>query len=127
MSVFLSDEWFKKLENSAPELVSNEFSIISQYEISGTEQGKIRFFIVIESGQIKEVSKGKHQNADCVVTVKSSEGLKILSGEKSILGAFMQGDLKVEGNYRKYLLEMQKLRISEPWKEMCRSLSSSQD
>ena len=77
MSVFLSDEWFKKLENSAPELVSNEFSIISQYEISGTEQGKIRFFIVIESGQIKEVSKGKHQNADCVVTVKSSEGLKI--------------------------------------------------
>ena len=44
MSVFLSDEWFKKLENSAPELVSNEFSIISQYEISGRPGLDFLFF-----------------------------------------------------------------------------------
>ncbi|HJM29417.1 MAG: SCP2 sterol-binding domain-containing protein [Acidimicrobiales bacterium] len=122
MSEFLSEEWLRELEDSGSELPKGEISIISQYEISGTGQGKIHFYTVIENGQFTEVAVGKHKDADCGISTNAAEAFKILSGEKKVMEAFMQGDLKVKGDYKRYLLEFDSIRKSGPWKEMCKSM-----
>ena len=125
MTRFLSEEWLTELEEAGSKLPEGKFSITIQYEISGTDQGKLRFSVVIKDSRIKEISNGKNTNADCGVSTTLSEAFKILSGEKKIIEAFMQGDLKVEGDHQRYLIDFESVRKSEHWKEMCRSLEKS--
>ena len=125
MTRFLSEEWLTELEEIGSKLPKGNLSLVIQYEISGTEQGKLRFSLVIKDSQIKEILTGKNKNADCGVSTTSTEAFKILSGKKKVIEAFMQGDLKVEGDYQRYLIDFESVRKSEQWKEMCTSLEKS--
>ena len=125
MTRFLSEEWLTELEEIGSKLPKGNLSLVIQYEISGTEQGKLRFSLVIKDSQIKEILTGKNKNADCGVSTTSTEAFKILSGEKKVIEAFMQGDLKVEGDHQRYLIDFESVRKSEQWKEMCISLEKS--
>ncbi|HJM99504.1 MAG TPA: hypothetical protein QF850_04545, partial [Acidimicrobiales bacterium] len=64
MTRFLSEEWLTELEEAGSKLPEGKFSITIQYEISGTDQGKLRFSVVIKDSRIKEISNGKNTNAD---------------------------------------------------------------
>ncbi len=125
MTRFLSEEWLTELGEIGSKLPKGKFSLIIQYEISGTEQGKLRFSLVIKDSQVKEILTGKNKNADCGVSTTFAEAFKILSGKKKVIEAFMQGDLKVEGDHQRYLIDFESVRKSEQWKEMCRSLEKS--
>ncbi|MEE2683351.1 MAG: SCP2 sterol-binding domain-containing protein [Actinomycetota bacterium] len=122
MSEFLSDEWLTELQEKGSQLPETGVSALCQYEISGTSQGKVRFYVQINHGRITNVAEGKHQDSDCVITTSAKVALQILSGERDSIEAFMQGDLKVEGNYQHYLLGLNSLRKSVPWNKMRRSL-----
>ena len=115
MTRFLSEEWLTELEEIGSKLPKGNLSLVIQYEISGTEQGKLRFSLVIKDSQIKEILTGKNKNADCGVSTTSTEAFKIFSGEKKVIEAFMQGDLKVEGDHQRYLIDFESVRKSEQW------------
>jgi len=125
MIEFLSEEWFEEFAEAGSKLPVGNVSMIIQYEISGVEQGKLRFHMVIENSQINEISIGKHKSADCGVSTTISEAFKIFSGEKKVIEAFMQGDLKVDGDHRRYLLDFESVRNSEHWLDMCSQMVSA--
>ena len=105
MADFLSDQWVEELKNLGSKLPKVQGASIScQYEISGTPEGKIRYYIVWKEGSVSEASKGKLDNPECRFTAKYDDIREIFFGRISTEEAFMRGDLKVEGDYKKLSL-----------------------
>ena len=123
MADFLSDEWIESLRTLGSELPKvSGASISCQHEISGTPDGKIRFYTVWEEGVLADADTGKLDNPDCVILAKYEHVRDLLSGETKVEVAFMQGDLKVEGDYRKFLIDLHDWRQSAPYKKLCQDL-----
>ena len=126
MADFLSDEWVESLRilgSALPEVCGA--SISCPHEISGTPDGKIRFYIVWEDGVLADADKGKLDNPDCVILAKYEHARDLFNGGNKVEAAFMQGDLKVEGNYRKFLIDLHGWRQSAPYKKLWEDLGSS--
>ena len=123
---FLSDEWVEALRMLGSELPKvSGASISCQYEISGSPDGKIRFYTVWEDGILIGVDKGKLDNPDCVILAKYEHARDFLHGGFKAEIAFMQGDLKVEGNYRKLLIDLYDWRQSAQYRKLWEDLGSS--
>ncbi len=126
MHDFLSDEWVEALRMLGSELPKvSGASISCQYEISGSPDGKIRFYTVWEDGILIGVDKGKLDNPDCVILAKYEHARDFLHGGFKAEIAFMQGDLKVEGNYRKLLIDLYDWRQSAQYRKLWEDLGSS--
>jgi len=128
VSSFLSDEWIESLRSLGNELPKvKDASVSCQHEISATPDGKVRFYTIWEDGRLVGVDKGKYPDPDCTITVKYPDALDILHGRKEPEVAFMQGDLKVEGNYRKLLMDLSTWRQSNPYRKMWQVLSTQSE
>ena len=81
MADFLSDQWVEELKNLGSKLPKVQGASIScQYEISGTPEGKIRYYIVWKEGSVSEASKGKLDNPECRFTAKYDDIREIFFG-----------------------------------------------
>ena len=118
MNDLFSEEWLNSLKQHGSKLPSADLSITCQYEISGAPQGKVRYYIDIKKGKITDAELGKHPSPSCSITTTYKEALSILQQEKSIVACFMQGNLKVDGEYEKYLLAMSAIRSTKEWQHM---------
>tara|TARA_B100000686_G_scaffold354174_1_gene463053 strand:- start:1469 stop:1849 length:381 start_codon:yes stop_codon:yes gene_type:complete len=123
---FLSDDWIEDLRRLGGELPKVKGASIScQYEISGTPEGKIRFYTIWEDGVLCKVDTGKLDNPDCVIQAKYEHALDILHGRNKAEAAFMQGYLKVDGDYKKLLVDLHEWRGSAEYRKLWGDLRPS--
>ena len=116
---YLSEEWLAELARVGRELPEVAgVDLVIQHEVALEPKGKARYFTVIANGQIVEVGDGKNADAAVQVTVKQKEALRVLRGDLTPDVGFMQGRLKVDGDYRLLLDTHRGYRESEPYRAM---------
>ena len=122
MTAGLTEEWVNSIAEFSSILPSENFSITLQYEISGAPEGKVRYYVIFEEGKVTEAKIGKHSSPDCLISSTFSELVSILERNKAVTVSFIQGNLKVEGEYERYLLEMSSIRSTQEWGSMLKAL-----
>jgi predicted lipid carrier protein YhbT len=129
MTDLLSDEWLAQLAQRGAELPEVEgASMVCQYEIAEAPEGKVRFYLVWSNGRLVEAAKGKHKASDTMFAAKAADFVEVLDVTKEAEVAFMQGRLKVDGDYRRWLVDLVDWRTHPDlvalWKEMVRLTTS---
>ena len=122
MKDLFTEGWLKLLKELGSELPSIDLTITCQYEISGAPQCKVRYYIEIENGKVKNAELGKHPSPNCSISTTYKEVSSILQQEKSVAASFMQGNFKIEGEYEKYLFTMNAIRETKEWQNMQQAL-----
>ena len=87
------------------------------YVVTDTEEGKVAFNLAIEAESLV-ASAGKFPRgvkADVTVTAKEAVLLDLWSGDRTRDQAFMAGDLKIEGDYARWLDHVVLAFESAPW------------
>lgn len=116
---FLSEEWMAELAAQGAKLPKVDgIDMVIQHEIAGAPGGKVRFYTVYKDGQLTEAAIGKSGDATIQVRAKAAEALKLLNGEMSSDVGFMQGRLKVDGNYRQLMVDYRDYRSSKPYRAL---------
>jgi hypothetical protein len=116
---FLSEAWLELLGALGAELPEHEgATMVIQHEIAGAPAGKVRFHLVWVNGRLETAALGKHRDPDIVVQAKAAEALKILNGDMDPHVAYMQGRLKVDGDYRKFIVDLRQWRAGAPYQGM---------
>ncbi len=126
---FLSDDWFAAVLDAAQVLPEIEgMSAIVNFELKGSKPsaeepvskqrpGQQHCHAVLRDGRLVELSVGKSAEANCSVSCKLSEASAIVSGEDDAEVAYMQGRLKLEGEYGILLFDMRDLYAQPQWQE----------
>jgi predicted lipid carrier protein YhbT len=100
MTAFLTDEWFAAVQAHAaalPEVPGA--SLTMQHVVSGSPAGKVQCVVDVRDGRVVEVRAGKRADAGCTITWTYDDARALLQGEDDLDVAFMQGRLKVDGDY----------------------------
>ena len=71
-----------------------------------------------------DASKGKLDNPDCLFNMKFEHAKELFFGDGSVEEAFMRGDLKIEGDYKKFLLDLYDWRQSIGYRQLWEELES---
>lgn len=126
---FLSDRWFAAVLEAAQDLPGMEgMSAAVNFELQGGKPsadepvskqrpGKQHCHAVLRDGRLEELAAGKAADSDCAVSCKLSEALAIVRGEDDAEVAYMQGRLKLEGDYGLLLFALRDLYAQPQWKE----------
>ena len=104
MSKYLSQEWLdetRKMAEGQPERPGA--SARMQYVVTGTPEGDVEYYWVLESGKILESQRGHLDDAEVTLTTGYEDAVKIQKGELDANAAFMQGKVKVTGNMAKVM------------------------
>lgn len=111
MTAVLSTEWFAA---AAPALAAlppaGDASGVVQYVVASTPEGKVTFHAVIDSGVVNELMVGKAADADIVVSCSYDAFVDVLDGTKSADAAFMDASFKVEGDHKRWLIDLRDVR-----------------
>ena len=122
---FLSEEWIERLAELGAELPSEPGATLTlQHEIAEAPSGKVRYFTVWEDGVLTAAEIGKHPAPDCMVQAKAPDALDVLHGRKEPEVAFMQGRLKVDGAYRRLLVDLRDWRASDAYRGLWATLAA---
>jgi putative sterol carrier protein len=111
---FLSDEWFGLVQSCAaslPEIPGA--SLTMQHLVSGSPAGKVQCVVDVRDGRVVEARSGKQADAACTVTWTYEDAVALLRGELNPDVAFMQGRLKVDGDYVGLMLRLRPMFESE--------------
>jgi alkyl sulfatase BDS1-like metallo-beta-lactamase superfamily hydrolase len=104
MPKWLSQEWLdesKKLAEGQPERPGA--SARMQYVVTGGPDGDIKYYWVLENGQLQESQLGEMPDPEVTLTQSYEDAKKIQLGELDANAAFMQGRVKVTGNMAKLM------------------------
>jgi putative sterol carrier protein len=104
MSKFLTQEWLDEARNMAqgqPERPGATARM--QYVVTGSPEGDINYYWVLEDGKLKEAQLGKLDDAEETLTTGFDDAVKIQKGDLDANAAFMQGKVKVTGNMAKVM------------------------
>ena len=118
MAKWLSQEWLdesKKLAESQPERPGA--SARMQYVITGTPEGDVKYYWVLENGKLLESKLGEMPDPEVTLTTTYEDAMKIQKGELDANAAFMQGRIKVTGNMAK-LMSLLPLTNSPEYKQL---------
>ncbi|MDQ3758168.1 MAG: SCP2 sterol-binding domain-containing protein [Actinomycetota bacterium] len=118
MAKWLSQEWLdesKKLAESQPERPGA--SARMQYVITGTPEGDVKYYWVLENGKLLESKLGEMPDPEVTLTQTYEDAMKIQKGELDANAAFMQGRIKVTGNMAK-LMSLLPLTNSPEYKQL---------
>ena len=111
MSDLLSPEWFDEtaalLAGLAP---AGDVDASLQYAVSSTPAGKVTFHAVVSGGVVREFATGKATAPDIVVSCSFEKFLAVVEGRKSADVAFMDASWKVEGDHKRWLLDLRPVR-----------------
>ena len=126
---FLSDRWFAAVLEAARKLPEMQgMSAAVNFELQGDkpsadepvskqQPGKQHCHAVLRDGRLEELAAGKAADSDCSLSCKLSEALAIVRGEDDAEVAYMQGRLKLEGDYWLLLFGLRDLYAQPQWKE----------
>ncbi len=116
MSQYLSQAWLDHQQAVAQEFPERPgASARMQYVVTGGPAGDIRYYWVVEDGQLLESQLGEDADVDFTLTVTYDDSVRIQRGELDETAAFMQGRLKVTGNMGK-LMSLMPLTQSPEYK-----------
>jgi putative sterol carrier protein len=118
MAKYLSQEWLdlqKELAQDFPERPGATARM--QYVVTGTPEGDVRYFQVIEDGKMQESSLGEDAEAEFTLSQTYDDSVSIAKGELDANAAFMQGRIKVTGNMGK-LMALMPLTQSPEYKDI---------
>ena len=104
MSKWLSQEWLdetRKMAEGQPERPGA--SARMQYVVTGSPDGDIEYYWILENGKISESQLGHLDDAEVTLTTAYDDAMKIQKGELDANAAFMQGKVKVTGNMAKVM------------------------
>lgn len=128
MAGALTDEWFSLYAELAADLPEHPgLDLVLDCEVSGAPDGKVRFHLVFADGRIAEVASGKHGEADCSLAASYDDFRALLQGDVTHDVAYMQGRLKVDGAYERWLFPFDVVRRTPEFTEMLRALAAASD
>lgn len=118
MAKYLSQEWLdlqRELSQEFPERPGATARM--QYVVTGTPDGDVSFYTVIENGKMLENQLGEDSQAEFTLTRSYEDAMKIDKQELDANAAFMQGRMKVTGNMAK-LMSLMPLTASPEYKSI---------
>lgn len=104
MAKWLTQEWLdqsKELAKSQP--VRPGASARLQYVITDGPDGDIRYYWVVEDGQLLENQLGVLEDAEVTLSETYEDAMALQKGELDANAAFMQGKVKVDGDVAKLM------------------------
>ena len=102
----LSDEWLELVRERAAALPERPgVSLVMQHVVSGSPAGKVQCGVEVRDGRLVSCTIGKRADATCTVTWTYADALAALRGADLDV-AFMRGSLKIDGDYRRFLLDL---------------------
>ena len=135
-SDFLSDDWFAAVLEAGRLLPGMEgMSTVVNFELRGGKPSaeepvskqrpaKQHCHAVLRDGKLEEFAAGKSAEANCSVSCKLNEALAIVLGEDDAEVAYMQGRLKLEGDYGILLFDLRDLCAQPLWQEFVAQVRS---
>jgi hypothetical protein len=128
MAAFLTDEWFalaRQLTESLPTAPGS--TMVVQHVVSGAPGGKVTFAIDLVDGQVAVLTVGKRPDAACTCTWAAADARAVLDGIVDVEVAFMQGRLKVEGEYVPWLSGLRAWRTAAETRAAMAALAAHTD
>jgi putative sterol carrier protein len=123
MAKYLSQEWLDLQKDLAQEFPDRPGATARmQYVITGTPEGDVSYYQVIEDGKMLESSLGTDPDAEFTLSQGYDDSVKIAQGELDANAAFMQGRIKVTGNMGK-LMSLMPLTQSQEYKDILAKVS----
>ena len=104
MAKYLTQEWLdlqKELAQDFPERPGATARM--QYLVTGSPDGDVKYFTVVENGKIVENTLGDDPQTEFTLSQTFDDWVRILNGELDANAAFMQGRIKVVGNMGKLM------------------------
>jgi putative sterol carrier protein len=124
-AAFVSEPWIAELARLGAQLPVVAGATMSiQHEIAGAPDGKVRFHMQWTDGTLAHAELGKVKEPDIVIQAKAPEALRIISGDLDPDVAYMQGRLKVDGDYRRFLIDLRDWRASEPYQQLIGAMAA---
>jgi hypothetical protein len=99
VSTWLTDEWFdqtRALAAGQPERPG--LSARMQFVVTGGPDGEVRYFWVLEDGQLRQSGLGEVDDPEVTLTTARADALDMAKGTLDPNVAFMQGKMKVAGS-----------------------------
>ncbi len=118
MAKYLTQEWLdqgRELAKDQPERAGASAKM--QYVVSGSPDGDIKYYWVLENGKLLESQLGEIADSDFTMTSTYDDSVAVAKGELDANAAFMQGRIKVTGNMGK-LMQLLPLTNSPEYKEL---------
>ena len=113
MAEFLSDEWLDALREIGADLPEHPgLGATIQYVISASAAGKVNLVVEIVDGRVASAAVAKTKTPDVTVSLTAADALGLVRNELDPDVAFMQGRLKVEGDYVRYIDTLRPVRTS---------------
>ena len=123
MAKYLSQEWLDLQKELAQEFPDRPGATARmQYLITGTPDGDVSYYQVIEDGKMLESTLGTDPDAEFTLSQTYDDSVKIAKGELDANAAFMQGRIKVTGNMGK-LMSLMPLTQSPEYKAIVAKVS----
>lgn len=123
-AAFLSEDWLELLAErgaALPEVAGATVTV--QHEIAGAPDGKVRFHCVWEDGRLTTVQLGKHAEPDVMVVAKAPDALAVLAGDVAPEVSWMQGRLKIDGDYRRLLIDLRDWRTGDAYRALWQAMA----
>jgi putative sterol carrier protein len=115
---YLSQAWLdeaRALATDQPERPGASATV--QFVVTGGPDGDVKYYWVLQDGQLAEASIGQLPDAEVTLTTGYQDSVAIQKGELDPNAAFMQGKTKVTGNMGK-LMQLMPLTMSPDYQAL---------
>lgn len=113
MNAPLSPEWFAETAGLLAGLdAAGDVDATLQYAVSSAPDGKVTFHAVVEGGVVTELAVGKASEPDVLISCSYDQFLDVVEGRKSTDVAFMDASWKIEGDHKRWLIDLRPVRAA---------------
>ena len=105
------DDWMAAAAEALGELPEIDGAdAVIDYVVSGAPDGKVTLGVTMTQGRVSELTTGKSSDPDVVISLKYDDAVALLTGELTGDVAYMNAALKVEGDHKRWLLDLREPR-----------------
>ena len=102
----LADDWLAFVREQAQSLPERPgASLVMQHVVSAGPAGKVHCQVEVRDGRLVQLAIGKRADASCTITWTYEDAVAVLRGGDLDV-AVMQGRVKLDGDYRSFLLDL---------------------